>query len=181
MKTRKKSRRSSNSLGQWEEGEALRETFDRVMDLHFSGPKQPLDYAILDAGAVSDDGIFDYFSALDEALSGVSKYRLSLLLRKSVVPPRAFLPFIARAYEIEPKRGRRYVISYNLRYCLYCKMARLVKDTGQGIEVIRLTVLEECLSLGVKISEESLRDIWIDFSKQDRSVNTRGGLESLGS
>jgi transcriptional regulator with XRE-family HTH domain len=163
MKIRAKAKRSSNSLGQWEEGEELRATFDLLWDLQFSGPRQPLDHGIYGAGTVSDDALFDYFLALDEALSGVSKNRLSRLLRGAVAPPRLFLPFIARAYEMEPKRGRRFVISNNLRYCLYRKMAALKADTGQSLEAIRAVVEQECLKDGLKISEETLRDIWIDF------------------
>lgn len=59
---------------------------------------------------VTQEVLLEYFVALDAASSGVSRDRLSRLLRNGVVPPKAFLPFIARAYELESPIGTKSVV-----------------------------------------------------------------------
>ena len=181
MKTRKKSRRSSNSLGQWEEGEALRHTFNKIDALLKGGIKSPLDLLLIQTGVVNEDVLLDYFVAIDAALSGVSMDLLSRLLRRAVSPPAAFLPFIARAYEMGPKRGRTYRITHNFRFTMYRTILMMAVRDGISVASAIDRISSDFEIEGRAVSAETLRDIWIDFSEQDRSANTRSGLGSLGS
>ena len=171
--------RGPNSLGEFEEASELREVFDREWkrlshklneetsaDSPTSSPPDEL------------DRLLSYYLALDQALSGVSTLTLSRLLRTEVQPPKAFLPFIARAYELEPeggpkKRGPKVRVTHGYRFYLYLLVIQVMGEQKCSIQKAVSKVRERLLEDGTSPSEQVIRDAFTDFREVDSKHSSR--------
>ena len=160
---------TGNSLGQFEEGIDLRAAFDGLWSALKTPSLSPLASLALTWPHVTEKELLEYFVALDDACSGVSRERLSRLLRGGVVPPKVFLPFIARAYELEPeigtkKRGPKHRMTANYRYWLYCRVCQIMAERGCRKGRAMSELLAELEEAGQPLSDTSLKAILKDFN-----------------
>lgn len=170
----KRAAKPRNSLGQIEEGQDLRETFDRLWDSLQKSILSPLASDEVTWPYVTQEVLLEYFVALDAASSGVSRDRLSRLLRNGVVPPKAFLPFIARAYELESpigtkKRGPKHRVTENYRYWLYCKVNQIMANRGFSRSKAVEEFLTELARDGQTLSDKLVLTAFLDFSGRQTS------------
>lgn len=167
----KRAAKPRNSLGQIEEGQDLRETFDRLWDLLQKSILSPLASDEVTWPYVTQEVLLEYFVALDDASSGVSRDRLSRLLRNGVVPPKAFLPFIARAYELEPligskKRGPKHQVTENYRYWLYCRVNQIMADRRFTRSRAINEFMTELASNGQILNDKFVLDAYLYFRER---------------
>ena len=170
----KRAAKPRNSLGQIEEGQDLRETFDRLWDSLQKSILSPLASDEVTWPYATHEVLLEYFVALDDASSGVSRDRLSRLLRNSVVPPKAFLPFIALAYELESpigtkKRGTKHRVTENYRYWLYCKVNQIMANRGFSRSKAVEEFLTELARDGQTLSDKLVLTAFLDFSGRQTS------------
>ena len=173
----KRAAKPRNSLGQIEEGQDLRETFDRLWDSLQKSILSPLASDEVTWPYVTQEVLLEYFVALDAASSGVSRDRLSRLLRNGVVPPKAFLPFIARAYELESpigtkKRGPKHRVTENYRYWLYCRVNQIMVNRGFSRSRAIKAFLSELAINGQELSDKFVLDAYLYFSERRGTVRT---------
>jgi len=168
MNVRKRTRRTSNSLGQIEEGAAMRGEFDRLWGL-IGQPVGPLSDPALTPERLQRQHLIDYMIALDAALSGVSIESLSKLLRSQVPIPPTLLPFVARAYELPPRRGAKPRITEGARFYLYLRILHQIESQCCTVNSAIDQICSRLSAEGRPISEEMLRNIWSDYSEADRA------------